>query len=137
MATFKERFVAFMDEQGIKYTDFDDRAVQLAFHSDVVPQGVRVVVIFDKENDNAVHFVSKGFVKVPESSLSAALLAVNEANAKFRWAKFYLADDSDIVAEDDAILDMNNVGQECASICFRISNIVDEAYPILMKAIYA
>ena len=137
MATYKEQFVAYMDDHNIKYTSFDERTVQLGFRSDVVPQGLKVVVVFDKENKNAAHFMVKGFAKAQEGNFGAVLLALNEANEKFRWAKFYLANDSDVVAEDDAVLDMNSVGEECASIAFRMVSIIDDAYPSIMKAIYA
>ena len=137
MATYKEEFIAFMDEHGIKYTDLDERAVRLAFASKVVPQGVKVLVIFDSDNRSAVHFIASGFVKVTEAKFGAVLMAVNEANAKFRWVKFYIDDNMNIMAEDDAILDMANVGPEVADLAFRISDIVDDAYPSFMTALYS
>ena len=137
MATYKEEFIAFMNEHGIKYTDLDERAVRLAFASDVVPQGVTMLVIFDSDNRNAVHFMASGFAKVPENKFGAVLMAVNEANAKFRWVKFYINDGMNIMAEDDAILDMTSVGSEVANLAFRLSDIVDEAYPSFMSAIYS
>jgi len=137
MDNYKEAFLAYMDEKGIKYQDLDERAVRLSFHSDVVPQGVDIVVIFDKENHHGVHFLSNGFCIVPENKFGAVLMACNEANATYRWAKFYVSDKMSVCVEDDAILDFSNVGAECAEIAFRLSDIIDEVYPSLMKAIYS
>ena len=137
MATYKEEFIAFMEEKNIKYRDIDECAVSVAFSSDTIPQGVKVLVIFDAENRNAVHFIASGFVKVTESKFAAELLAVNEANAKFRWVKFYIDDNMNIMAEDDAILDMSSVGSEVTNLVFRICNIVEEAYPSFMSALYS
>ena len=136
MENYKEEFLAFMDQNGIKYTDIDERAVRLAFNADNVPQGIMIVVVFDTENRNKVHLMS-GFAKVPEAKFAQVLMAVNEANAKFRWVKFYINDNMTIQAEDDAVLDLNSVGQEAAELAFRMSNIIDEAYPSFMKAIYS
>ena len=41
------------------------------------------------------------------------------------------------MAEDDAILDMANVGEECIELVARMVRVVDEAYPSFMRAIYA
>ena len=136
MATFREEFLAFMDKNDVKYTELDERAVSLSFSSDVVPQGVRVLVIFDSDNKNTVHFIVGGIAKVPEAKFAAALLAVNEANSKYRWVKFYIDDEMSVIADDDAVVDMNSVGQEIVSMAFRMSDIVDDVYPSFMKAIY-
>ena len=137
MDNFKETFVAYMKEKDIKFEDLDERAVRLRFHSDVVAQGVEVLVIFDKENHHGVHFLASGFCIVPENKFAAVLMACNEANATYRWAKFYVNEKMDVFVEDDAILDIANVGEECTEIAFRLTDIIDEAYPSLMKAIYS
>ena len=137
MDNYKEAFLAYMDEKSIKYQDLDERAVRLSFHSDVVPHGVEVLVIFDRENHHGVHLVASGFCIVPENKFGAVLMACNEANASYRWTKFYINDKMSVCAEDDAILELNSTGAECAELAFRMSDIVDEVYPSLMKAIYS
>ncbi|MBR6951111.1 MAG: YbjN domain-containing protein [Oscillospiraceae bacterium] len=137
MATYKEAFVAYLQKEGLKYTDIDERAVRMSWNADNVAAGLEILVIFDKENHNGVHFMCTGFCKVPENKLGAMLIACNEANKQYRWFKFYVTDKQEIMAEDDAILDMANVGEECVELVARMVNVVDEAYPSFMKAIYA
>ena len=72
-----------------------------------------------------------------ENKLTAMLMACNAANKQYRWIKFYISDNQDIMAEDDAILDMANVGEECIELVARMVRVVDEAYPSFMRAIYA
>ena len=65
------------------------------------------------------------------------LLACNKANCRFRWVKFYLDDDNDIVANADVLIDEYTVGEECAGIVSRIDSIIDDAYPDFMRAMWA
>lgn len=69
--------------------------------------------------------------------MDAMLKACNEANKQFRWIKFYVSDNQEVMAEDDAVLDMASVGEECIELVARMVRVVDEAYPKFMKAIYA
>ena len=137
MDSFKSLFVKYMSEHDIKFTDLDDRAVKLSFSSKVVPNGVTVFAIFDKENHNGVHLVATNFVIVPEDKFAAVLMACNESNAKFRWVKFYVNDKLNVCAEADAIIDAESGGREVTELAFRISDIVDDAFPAFMKAVYS
>ncbi len=137
MSSFKDLFVDFLKEHDIKFRDLDERAVRLSFHSDTVPNGVTVYVIFDSEDNNGVHFTARDFAIVPKDKYAAVLLACNEANAKYRWVKFYINDSFEIVLDEDAVIDRSSVGQECAEVAFRISDILDDAYGSFMKAIYS
>ena len=58
-------------------------------------------------------------------------------NAKYRWVKFYIDDDNDICVRSDAILDEGTCGEECREIILRMIGIIDESYPVFMKARWA
>ena len=58
-------------------------------------------------------------------------------NAHYRWIKFYLDKDSDIVADCDAYIDADTCGKECMSLVRRMVNITDEAYPTFARAMWA
>ena len=137
MATYKEAFIEYLKGEGLKYKDIDERALTLSWDSDTVPNGITVIVIFDKDNHNGVHFMCQGFCKAPQNKVEAMYAVCNACNKQSRWVKFYTNDDGDIVAEDDAILDMANVGRECIELVARIVRIVGESFPTFMKAIYA
>lgn len=137
MATYKEAFVEFLKGENLKFRDIDERAVTLSWDSKTVASGLTVVVIFDKDNHNGVHFMCKNFCSVPDDKLIDLFAICNACNKQYRWVKFYVDDEGDVTAEDDAVLDMANVGQECIELVARIVRIVGEAYPQFMKAIYA
>ncbi|MCC8046019.1 MAG: YbjN domain-containing protein [Clostridiales bacterium] len=76
------------------------------------------------------------FAKVPKDRLGHALIVCNELNKKYKWVKFYVDDDGDMTAEDDAIIDVETCGEECLELMIRMTQIVNESYPVVMKAIY-
>ena len=137
MATYKEAFVSYLEKEKLKYEDIDERALRMSWNVGNIASGLEILVIFDKENRNAVHFMSSGFCKVPEDKIDTMLRACNEANERYRWFKFYIDKKRDIYAEADAILDMANVSEECIELVARMVNIVDDVYPTFMKVIYA
>ena len=71
-----------------------------------------------------------------ETSVALMQRVLNDCNNKFRWVKFYLDDDNDIVANADILFDELNVGFTCVEIVMRTASIIDDAYPAIMKGIW-
>lgn len=74
---------------------------------------------------------------VPEDKLADILIVCNELNSKYKWVKFYIDSDNDIMLEDDAILSYENAGNEAFELLIRMIDILKETKPVFMKAIYA
>ncbi len=74
---------------------------------------------------------------VPKDRLGQAILTCNELNNTYKWVKFCVDDDGDVTAENDAILDAATCGAVCLELMARMTQVINEAYPKLMKAIYA
>ena len=66
-----------------------------------------------------------------------ALEICNSLNCEYRWIRFYVDEDLDIVASIDAYLDAYTCGEMCMDYIRRIVSIVDEAYPQIAKARWA
>ena len=66
-----------------------------------------------------------------------AVMACNQLNRRFRFVKFVVDDDNDVMALSDAILDPNSAGDECFELLVRSLKIIKEARPQIMKVIYA
>ena len=66
-----------------------------------------------------------------------ALITCNRCNKRFRWVKFYIDDDNDLIVEADGIIDEMTVGEECIELLFRTVSILDDSYGDFMKAIWA
>ena len=136
MATFKEAFTDFMDQKDLKYQDYDERAVRVTWNSKVVRSGVSVLTIFDSDNGNRVHFIGNNFISIPDEKTSDVIVACNALNKKYRWFKFYVDTDGDLMVEDDAILSLDNVCDECMEIIVRMVRVIEEVYPSLMRIVW-
>ena len=75
------------------------------------------------------------FVSVPEGRSDAALRACNEANSKYRFAKFTCRDNSSINIEMDMPAEAQNAGAEAVELLYRLLDIADDAYPLFEKAL--
>ena len=135
MENYKEKFVQFLAAKGVKYIDHDERVVELRYGAENITS-LRILVFFDRNNENAVHFVGTDICTFKDEKIPAALVTCNQLNGKFRWIKFYIDEDQEMRAEADAVLDINSVGEECYELVGRLVGIVDEAYPDIMKAMF-
>ena len=97
---------------------------------------VAIHVVFDLDG-TSVQVVTSPIASAPAEKISSVLLALNECNHKFRWVKFYLDGDNDVIADADMIFDEQNTGDAVTEIIMRTANIIDEAYPVIMKAIWS
>ena len=89
----------------------------------------------DDDNDVAVRIFS--LIHVESSQIEKVLPAINAVNSKFRYTKFVIDNDGDINVEYDFLVRAANV-EECAEeIVIRFVKIIDEAYPVLMHALWS
>ena len=133
MADYKSAYLRYMDSKGIKYREIDDRCVRVAYNCENI-KSVAVLVLFDKNGKNLVQFVCTEVANFKDKKYAPGLVLCNSLNTKYRWVKFYLDKDSDLLVEADAIVEMNTVGAECAEMVSRMVDIIDSAYPDIMRA---
>ena len=111
----------------------------------------------DKDGDSVVEFPYKGKVaklffcgetgqylsiylvyeSVSKDKRMEAIVACNELNCQYKWFTFYVDRDNDVVVHDDAILSVDDEGEEAFELLLRMLKIGDDVKPTLMKAIYA
>ncbi len=135
MAFYKQMYLAYMDEKGIKYTDRDEFVVRVSYAGDNM-KSIPVYVFFDKDGDPLVTFRCWDIVRIPEAKKQAAINYCNELHNKYRWVKFYIDSDNDVVAQIDSYVDEYTCGYVCSSLVSRTVNIVDDAYPGFMRLLY-
>ena len=131
MLRYKQLFMDYMDANGVKYSDVREDVVKVVYIGDNL-KTIPVYVFFDKDGDPLVCFKCWDIAKIGEHGMAAAIIACNGLNKKYRWVKFYLDDDNDIVAQIDAYVDEATCGSECLNLVKRVVNIVDEGYPTLV-----
>ena len=135
MQKYAREFTMYMDSEGIKYTEQNENVIKVVYSGDNLDT-ISIYAIFDEDGDHLVQMRCWEIVNFKNNE-AAAFAVCNELNKQFRWAKFYLDNDNDIVAMVDAILDLDTCGEECMELVRRMVSIIDDAYPQLAKARWA
>lgn len=135
MQSYAKVFCEYMDNNGIRYTVQKENVIKVVYNGDNL-ETIPVYVIFDEDNDPLVSFKCWDIANFKNKE-AEALVVCNSLNCEWRWVKFRLDSDKDIVASIDAIIDLNTCGKECLSLVKRVVNIVDDAYPEIAKAKWA
>jgi hypothetical protein len=136
MANYKNLFMHYMDSNGIKYTDVKENVVKVVYTGDNL-KTIPVFVIFDKDGDPLVTFKCWDIANFKDEKMAGGVIGCNQLNKEYRWVKFYLDDDCDVVAQIDAYVDAETCGFECSSLVKRMVNIIDEGYPTFMRALWS
>ncbi len=135
MPNYKRLFMEHMDREGVRYVDKDEFVVSVTYNGDNL-KSIPVFVFFDKDGDPLVQFKCWSIANF-KGKEAGGILACNEMNKTYRWVKFYLDDDADIVASIDAYVNEYTCGSECLSLVRRVVNITDEAYRTFARYVFA
>ncbi len=133
MANYKSLFMSYLDNNNIKYSEPRELAVKIVYKGDNL-NSIPVWVFFDEDGDPLVSFKCWDITNFKGDKVATGILSCNELNSKYRWIKFYVDDDGDVIAETDAYIDSNSCGETCHYLVRRMVSIIDKAYPTLMKA---
>ncbi|MCD7769359.1 MAG: YbjN domain-containing protein [Oscillospiraceae bacterium] len=134
MADYKGLYMQYMDENGIKYRDVKENVVRVTYGGDHLAS-IPVYVFFDKDGDPMVSFRCWEIANLKEKP-EKGVRACNDLNAEYRWVKFYIDKDCDVICQADAYVDEESCGEICRRMVSRIVSIADDAYPVLMKALW-
>lgn len=133
--SYKSQFLRHMDNEGIRYDDLKEFVVKITYNGDNL-ESIPVLVFFDEDNDPIVQLKCWNIANF-KGKEEIGYEVCNRMNNQWRWVKFYIDDDADIVASIDAYIDMDTCGEECLNLVRRVVNITDEAYPEFAKARWA
>ena len=111
-----------LEKETLVIFPYDNRKTTFVFSGDDGEYSQMMTVIESMPNDEK-------FVE--------AVMACNEQNRRFRFVKFVVDNDNDIMALSDAILDPNSAGEESFELLVRCLKIIKEARPQIMKVIYS
>ena len=132
MANFKAQFLRYMDMHSIRYTTVGD-LVKITYTGSNA-SSITIFVSFDPDGKNYAEFGSYSIASFLEDQKYAnAIVLCNELNKQYRWVKFYVDDNREVVAKADAIVDISSVGAECSEMVDRIVGLIDLVYPEFMK----
>jgi len=89
------------------------------------------------DNDKDVAVRVYGLITVKENQREKMLAALNIINKKYRYLKFVLDDDGDVSIHYDYLLTDADPAESVTELTTRITQIVDDAYPMLMRTMWA
>lgn len=92
-------------------------------------------ISIDEDNDVAVRVYS--LLHVKEDKITSICKAINEINCRFRYVKFCCTEDGNVNVEYDFPVSCSNPAESAREIITRLVRIIDEAYPLLMRAMWS
>ena len=90
-----------------------------------------------RDNDNDVAVRVFALMSADEANRSKLLPVINELNAKYRYVKFVCDSDGDLNVEYDFPVTGSSPAESAGEIVARFVRIIDESYPVLMRAMWA
>ena len=134
MVICAELFASKLNEAGFVFEthDLDDGGTCISF-----PYRGKTTNLFFSGDDEGRHVALRTvFENCPADRVPDMLICCNVLNLKYRWLKFCIDGDNDIMVEDDAIVSPESASDECMELLVRTASILDEAKPTIMRIIY-
>lgn len=126
----------FIEDLESKQLKFD---VKEASDGDVIVifpfDGYSANIIFSGDDGRYVSMYTV-FEKVPGDKVSDMYAVCNQLNSSYKWLKFYIDKDNDIMIQDDAIVTPESAADECFELLVRRSQIIKDVKPVIMRALY-
>ena len=92
-------------------------------------------LIFGDDSED-LHLISRLDLKIPESKFEKMYKICNNLNKRFRWLKFFVNEDQNVIqAEDDAVIQVESAAEEAFELMLRTNSIIDEAFPEVMAGL--
>lgn len=134
-----ELFINELEEHELTYEpvrvlEDGDEMVQLGAKLDNT--FVQLIIFFDADED-AVAIRCFDLVRVSEEQYPKALMSCKALNDRMRWVKFCIDKERNVQAEVDAVIDDTNAGKVTMNLVLRMASIIDDAYPVINKAIWS
>ena len=135
MERYMQDFVNYMENNNIKYTEQKENVLKVVYSGDNLDT-ISIFVIFDSDGDPVVQYKCWD-IACFKNKIEEAMNVCNELNNEYRWIKFYVDEDGDIIAAMDAFIDVDDCGDMCMYYFRRMLGIVDDAFPKIAKARWA
>lgn len=132
--TCATRFTDFLDSKDLRYdTKLGERGRSIVSF----PYDGKVTKLYFSGDDGTYLSMYTIYESVPAEKAADILVVCNELNCKYKWVKFYLDDDNDLIVEADAILTVSTAADVAFELMLRLFDITGESKAKIMKAIYA
>ena len=134
MADFKSIFISYMEQHNVKYVNVNENLVCVTYHGDNM-KSISILIRFSEENDPWAQIACIEIANFKDKE-DIGIRLCNELNNKYRWLKFYLDKDADVIASLDTYIDEDTCGFFCLDLVRRAVTIIDEVYPQIAKTLW-
>ena len=135
MANYKKIFMKHLDHMDVGYEERDDYTLKTYYNGENL-KTIPIIVYFDEDGDPMVQFKCWDIANF-KGKEGKGLVACNKINNEYRWIKFSIDEDADIVASCDAYIDIDTCADICSQLALRMGGIIDDAYPEFAKAMWS
>lgn len=135
MADYKKIFMNYMDENHIHYNDHSEFAVRVPYSGQNL-KTIPIFVSFDRQGRATANIKCFEIANF-KGKEDIGLRLCNALHNQYRWLKFYLDEDLDLIACLDTYFDENTCGFFCSDLVGRSVSIIDEVYPQIASALWA
>ena len=85
-----------------------------------------------------IRFDPSSIITFPKVKTESMYALANALNGRFRWIKFVVDEENlSLIAEDDAVIQLDSCGEEVLECSLHFAKIVDAAYPVIANVISA
>ena len=97
------------------------------------------IQMYATDNDNDIKVRSEIIAKFSGEKLQKGLELINKLNEEYRFAKFVIDSDGDLTAEYDFPKNMSDeaIGECAIELSIRMSSIINDVYPEIMRTVWA
>ncbi len=95
-----------------------------------------LLMVFDKEDHTVMIRVGR-LAKIPIDRQFEVLSALNELNREYRFVSFYSDAEDFVTVQTDRVIAANETADPVMEMIVRVVQILDGAYPRIMKAIWS
>lgn len=130
-------FTSYLETKGVNARIMDDEEKVVRVGWKLENTSISILFFFSDDCED-VAIRGSEFVTIPKDKVEKIYKVLNACNNKFRWVKFTMdEEDCEVRVEADAVIQLDSCAEECFELMLRMSNIVDDAYPEFMKALWA
>lgn len=138
-----EEFIKAMESNNIKVEyhaadggEYKNEYIRIGFSASNF-SGLIFHLVFDPEENMSVQMYCNEICKFAESKNLVMLQTVNALNTKYRWVTFFVSENGTVNANLSVAFTEETSEQLLVKYLEHFIRVVDVAYPILMKAVYA
>ena len=135
MASYKNVFISYLEDEGIKYVDQNEYFVRVPYSGENL-KSIPMLVRFDKDNEPRARIICAEIANF-KGKEDIGMKLCNELNNEYRWLKFYLDKDAELIAALDTYMDEYTCGFFCLDLVKRSVTIIDEVYPRIARTMWA